>query len=102
MRLGAWLTYHKNSHLIVAHPPNQSYAFFLCQGDKEAAHRMAISPLMDRRKEGVTKSQCDFLERLVIPMFEVWVAAFPDAKPLLSNAQSNLRMWKSATSASKQ
>ena len=71
------------------------------QGDKEAASNITVSPLMDRHKEGVSKSQCDFLSKVVVPLFEQWVSTFPAALPLLQNTICNLQQWESARSLSK-
>lgn len=57
---------------------------------------------MDRRKEGVSKSQYEFLVRIVVPMFEVWVSAFPAAKPILTNTMANVQQWDSLRPAAEQ
>jgi hypothetical protein len=40
------------------------------------------------------QSQCDFLEKVALPMFEVWAAVFPNAEPILTNTEANLKLWK--------
>lgn len=35
---------------------------------------------MDREKPGVTKSQPGFVDFVVRPLFDTWVACFPDCK----------------------
>jgi hypothetical protein len=39
-----------------------------------------VSFLMDREKPGVTKSQPGFVDFVVRPLFDTWVACFPDCK----------------------
>lgn len=41
------------------------------QGDRERSLGYPISPLMDRTKGGVTKSQCGFFNLIALPMFSV-------------------------------
>lgn len=44
------------------------------QGDQEKALGQPISPLMDRGKAGVTKSQQGFFNVVALPLFKVGVA----------------------------
>ena len=55
---------------------------------------MPISPLMDRRKHGVSRSQCDFLDVVALPLFRLWAAAFPGAQPIARNTEANLQRWR--------
>jgi len=48
---------------------------FWRQGDQEKAANLPLSPLFDRDKPGVTKSQVDFLEVIALPLFKVNVDA---------------------------
>lgn len=41
------------------------------QGDRERALGQPVSALMDRRKEGVTRSQSGFFNIVAIPMYKV-------------------------------
>jgi cAMP-specific phosphodiesterase 4 len=41
------------------------------QGDQERALGQRVSPLMDRTKGGVTKSQCGFFNVVALPLFQV-------------------------------
>ncbi len=41
------------------------------QGDWEKRFGLAVSPLMDRTKPGVTKSQCSFFSIVALPLFKV-------------------------------
>jgi len=65
------------------------------QGDVEKRRNMKVSFLMDRDKPGVTKSQPGFVDFVVRPLFETWVACFPDCKVLAENLESNYQYWKS-------
>lgn len=71
---------------------------FWCQGDKERTLGLPISPLTDRRKQGLTNSQIGFFEIFVIPMYKHMVEAFPDCQLLLDGAQSNCDNWKQVES----
>ena len=41
------------------------------QGDRERSLGQTVSPLMDRTKAGITKSQCGFFTVVAQPMFKV-------------------------------
>ena len=41
------------------------------QGDRERSLGQPVSPLMDRNKEGVLKSQCGFFNVVALPMYTV-------------------------------
>jgi hypothetical protein len=43
------------------------------QGDKEKAAGLSVSPLMDRSKAGVTKSQVGFFDIVAMPLFQAYV-----------------------------
>ncbi len=47
------------------------------QGDRERAAGMPISPLMDRSKGGVTKSQTGFFNIVALPLFTVRRTSLP-------------------------
>jgi len=65
------------------------------QGDVEKQRNMKVSFLMDRDKPGVTKSQPGFVDFVVRPLFETWVACFPDCKMVAENLDANYEYWKS-------
>eukprot|EP00802_Teleaulax_amphioxeia_P001333 Tamp_01335.p1 GENE.Tamp_01335~~Tamp_01335.p1 ORF type:complete len:712 (+),score=206.96 Tamp_01335:78-2213(+) len=67
------------------------------QGDVEKRRNMKVSFLMDRDKPGVTKSQPGFVDFVVRPLFETWVACFPDCKVVAENLEANYQYWKSKT-----
>ncbi|GAX85763.1 hypothetical protein CEUSTIGMA_g13178.t1 [Chlamydomonas eustigma] len=64
------------------------------QGDKERAHGLPISPLMDRRKgQGITKSQTGFFNFVALPMYRSMADAFPSCSPLLEAVKENYEYW---------
>jgi hypothetical protein len=46
---------------------------------------------------GVTRTQCSFINGIVMPLVTTWVDAFPDCSGLLACLDSNVRTWKSLT-----
>jgi len=52
-----------------------------------------MSPLCDRTKQGVTKSQVGFFEFVVLPLFNNYCHRFTPAKPLLKAVTKNYRFW---------
>jgi hypothetical protein len=65
------------------------------QGDVEKDREMKMSFLMDRDKPGVTKSQPGFVDFVVRPLFETWVACFPRCNVLMNSLNDNYAYWKS-------
>ncbi len=91
------------------------------QGDREKSFGLAVSPLMDRTKSGVTKSQCGFYNVVALPLFKVTVRGqrvsnlislmhrqlkipshrcsqtftevFPRASAILANLERNFNVW---------
>ena len=55
---------------------------------------MPISPLFDRTKQGVSKSQVGFYDFVVLPLFHACAAAFPGTQPMLRCALDNYHKWK--------
>jgi hypothetical protein len=43
---------------------------------------------------GVTKTQLNFINSIVVPLASAWVDAFPDCSGLLTCLDSNVRGWK--------
>ena len=64
------------------------------QGDIETNLGMKVSFLMDRNKPGVTKSQPGFLDFVIRPLFDTWVACFPSCRVLLDRIEVNYSYWK--------
>mmetsp|Transcript_30889 Transcript_30889/g.80538 ORF Transcript_30889/g.80538 Transcript_30889/m.80538 type:complete len:1017 (-) Transcript_30889:1826-4876(-) len=67
---------------------------FWRQGDQEKATNLPLSPLFDRTKPGISKSQVGFFDVVVLPLFKVLVSAMPGAAPLLTGAEDNYDYWK--------
>eukprot|EP00798_Chlamydomonas_sp_ICE-L_P004146 gene4146-14244_t len=63
------------------------------QGDREEVADHQISPLMDRNKTGITKSQPGFFKVVVKPLFSALSTAFPMASPMLDATEDNCNMW---------
>lgn len=68
-------------------------AEFFSQGDAEVEASIDISPLMDRRRPGVSNhgNSEGFFQTFVIPMLKLWVEMYPNCNPVLEQAQSNLK-----------
>jgi hypothetical protein len=64
------------------------------QGDRERALGLPISPLCDRNKSGITKSQVGFFEVVVLPLLATFAARFTAARPMLEGAVSNFHYWQ--------
>ncbi|KAJ9520544.1 hypothetical protein QJQ45_007398 [Haematococcus lacustris] len=69
-------------------------AEFFAQGDAERAQGLTISPLCDRTKQGITKSQVGFFDFVALPLFNNFTARFTAAKPLLRGVMANYRHWQ--------
>ncbi|KAG2485168.1 hypothetical protein HYH03_016058 [Edaphochlamys debaryana] len=67
---------------------------FFRQGDKEKALGLPISPLFDRAKQGVSKSQVGFYDFVALPLVHALVGAFPAAEPLMCTFVSNYNHWR--------
>ena len=57
------------SHTLTPSPTQELFR----QGDQEKAVGQPVSPLMDRTKTGITKSQCGFFNIVARPMYQVCV-----------------------------
>eukprot|EP00879_Flechtneria_rotunda_P005016 GHRR01005292.1.p1 GENE.GHRR01005292.1~~GHRR01005292.1.p1 ORF type:complete len:859 (+),score=362.03 GHRR01005292.1:904-3480(+) len=66
---------------------------FFRQGDVERHNCMSISPLFDRSKQGITKSQVGFFDIVVIPLFHTFGKVFGNCRPLLTYVMRNYRYW---------
>lgn len=67
---------------------------FFRQGDKEKDMTMAVSPLMDRTKDGITKSQVGFFDIVALPLFHSWASVFTEALPLAQAVEDNCNRWR--------
>jgi hypothetical protein len=63
------------------------------QGDRERHGELGVSPLCDRTREGITRSQVPFFEVVVIPLYAELAAMCPTTVGLLNNARSNRQRW---------
>ena len=63
------------------------------QGDQERALGQPVSPLMDRAKGGVTKSQTGFFNIVATPMYKAFADTFPTASDVFDNLMVNFNMW---------
>ncbi|KAG2436172.1 hypothetical protein HYH02_011675 [Chlamydomonas schloesseri] len=67
---------------------------FFNQGDRERALGLPISPLFDRTKQGVSKSQVGFYDFVGLPLVHAISSAFPGAKPIFACFAANYEHWK--------
>ncbi|GIL58431.1 hypothetical protein Vafri_13570 [Volvox africanus] len=68
---------------------------FFRQGDKERQLGIPISPLFDRSKQGVSKSQVGFYDFLALPLVHALCSAFPGTQQLMNCFLGNYHYWKS-------
>ena len=62
---------------------------FFAQGDRELEAGLPISPLMDRTKEGITRSQPGFFSIVALPLFQSLCNFFPGCTPMLTAVKDN-------------
>ncbi|GLI60999.1 hypothetical protein VaNZ11_003257 [Volvox africanus] len=67
---------------------------FFRQGDRERELGLPISPLFDRGKQGVGKSQVGFYDFVALPLVHALSGAFPGAKPLMNCFLLNYNHWR--------
>jgi cAMP-specific phosphodiesterase 4 len=67
---------------------------FFRQGDREKASGLPVSPLFDRDKPGITKSQVGFFDFVALPLFHAYTHVFPRARPLWDAVVGNYGYWK--------
>ncbi|KAG2433960.1 hypothetical protein HYH02_012504 [Chlamydomonas schloesseri] len=67
---------------------------FFRQGDRERALGLPISPLFDRTKQGVSKSQVGFFDFVALPLVRALAEAFPGAAPLATCFERNYDHWR--------
>ncbi|EFJ46356.1 3'5'-cyclic nucleotide phosphodiesterase [Volvox carteri f. nagariensis] len=72
---------------------------FFRQGDQERQRGLPVSPLFDRAKQGVSKSQVGFYDFVALPLVRAVAEAFPGALPLLRCFSENYKYWKKAEAA---
>ncbi|WIA11311.1 hypothetical protein OEZ85_011434 [Tetradesmus obliquus] len=64
------------------------------QGDRERAAGLAVSPLMDRTKQGISRSQVGFFDIVALPLYTSLAQRFPGCRPMLEAVLDNYAMWK--------
>ncbi|KAG2425826.1 hypothetical protein HXX76_013451 [Chlamydomonas incerta] len=69
---------------------------FFRQGDRERALGLPISPLFDRSKQGVSKSQVGFYDFVALPLVHALSSAFPGTQQLMRCFLQNYHYWKEA------
>ncbi|KAG2497676.1 hypothetical protein HYH03_004414 [Edaphochlamys debaryana] len=67
---------------------------FFLQGDREKALGLPISPLFDRTKAGVSKSQVGFMDFVALPLVRALADAFPGAGGMQVCFEANYQHWK--------
>jgi len=71
---------------------------FFLQGDREKESGLPVSPLMDREKNGITRSQVGFFDIVALPLFQTFSQAFSESTPMLEAVRDNYTMWRDAQS----
>jgi hypothetical protein len=61
------------------------------QGDAEKRLGLPVTPLFDRTKPGLTKSQVAFMEIVALPLFQALSEAFPDTQYLCDGVSDRAR-----------
>jgi hypothetical protein len=56
---------------------------FFMQGDAEKAADLPVTPLFDRAKPGVTKSQVAFFDVVAIPLYATLTTSFAGMQPIM-------------------
>ncbi|GIL46284.1 hypothetical protein Vafri_3299 [Volvox africanus] len=67
---------------------------FFRQGDREREMGHSISPLFDRAKQGVSKSQVGFYDFVALPLVHALSSAFPGAHQLMNDFVRNYNHWR--------
>ncbi|GIL71563.1 hypothetical protein Vretimale_727 [Volvox reticuliferus] len=67
---------------------------FFRQGDRERELGLSISPLFDRAKQGVSKSQVGFYDFVALPLVHALSSAFPGAHQLMMDLVCNYNHWR--------
>jgi len=66
---------------------------FFQQGDRELSEGLEVSPMCDRHKASIEKSQVGFIDFIVHPLWESWAdLVAPDAHEILDTLEQN-RNW---------
>jgi len=86
------------SHLSATHAVHVRWVTllereFFAQGDLEKQLGLEVTPLFDRAKGGVTKSQVSFFDIVGAPLFAALTAVAQDTSPLLTAVMANRNAW---------
>eukprot|EP00475_Leptophrys_vorax_P034127 TRINITY_DN5472_c0_g1_i1.p1 TRINITY_DN5472_c0_g1~~TRINITY_DN5472_c0_g1_i1.p1 ORF type:complete len:613 (-),score=118.59 TRINITY_DN5472_c0_g1_i1:30-1817(-) len=69
---------------------------FFRQGDQEKALGLPISPMMNREKPNVEKSQIGFIDYVINPLFKLWSQLIPEeSQCCMDNIKFNRQHWES-------
>lgn len=67
---------------------------FFSQGDKEKELGLAISPMMNREKPNLEKSQIGFIDYVISPLYRLWASVVgKEAGVCLENIDKNRAYW---------
>ncbi|CAL1263009.1 unnamed protein product [Larinioides sclopetarius] len=69
------------------------YREFFSQGDLEKAMGVMPSEMMDREKARIPRLQINFLEQVVLPVYELLSGFFPDLQMLVDRINQHKRQW---------
>eukprot|EP00123_Amoebidium_parasiticum_P014556 comp22553_c0_seq1/m.34318 comp22553_c0_seq1/g.34318 ORF comp22553_c0_seq1/g.34318 comp22553_c0_seq1/m.34318 type:complete len:503 (-) comp22553_c0_seq1:193-1701(-) len=73
---------------------------FYQQADYEKSKGLPFAPMMDREKTDKAKSQIGFIKFVIVPLFEVLCATFPDLRPcMLEPALRSLKYYEDMDAA---
>ncbi|CDW56709.1 GAF 3 and PDEase I domain containing protein [Trichuris trichiura] len=67
---------------------------FFAQGDLEKAMNRKPTEMMDRDKADVIKSQLQFFDNIILPVFKMISAFFPQMESVYENGQTNRRCYE--------
>ena len=70
------------------------------QGDMERERDMIVSDFMDRKREGISTSQCAFFEVIALPTFEAFANVFEKTNVLFERVRENYQSWLPTDEAS--
>jgi hypothetical protein len=70
------------------------YEEFWRQGDQEKVLGLPISPLCDRAKPNLEKSQIGFINFVVKPLYSTWMELVPEAQVCYREMEKNLAYWQ--------
>ncbi|KAK9868016.1 hypothetical protein WJX84_006979 [Apatococcus fuscideae] len=72
------------------------------QGDLERLKGIPVSPMADRKSNGISAMQVGFFKHVAFGMFEAFVAAFPACCHILDKVQQNAAVWEQSPSVAEE